>query len=151
MRVRLLLGLAFVFALAFSAAADFTLVRTIPSPAGTTELTGLDDANGNLFAVAKSGPDGSRMYLIDPETGAVLREAYLEGEPPGYPGMPLQFVSCAFNPWGESPGTLLGYDAYWVGDATGTLIRYKWTDTYGPAHAGHCDLEGLGSPVGCDL
>lgn len=148
MRARLILGLAFVFALAFSASADFTLVRTIPTPAGSNELTGLSDANGNLFAVAKNGPDGSCMYLIDPETGAVLRQACLEGDPPGYPGMPLQFVSCAFNPWGQSEEQILGFDAYWVGDATGVLIRYKWTDTYGPAHAGHCDLEGLGSPVG---
>jgi hypothetical protein len=42
----------------------------------------------------------------------------------------------------------LGFDAYWVGDVTGALIRYKWTDTYGPAHAGHCEPVGISGPVG---
>ena len=61
--------------------------------------------------------------------------------------MALQFVSCAFNPWGD-PVDPLGFDAYWVGDATGALLRYKWTDTYGPAHAGHCEPAGITDPVG---
>ncbi len=138
-----------VLVLATSASADFAYVRSIGTPHGTTDLTGMAAANGALFAVERIEGQGSCLYLIDPATGAILREACLDGNPPGYPGMPLQFESCAFNPWGDlALDPLLGFDAYWVGDASGTVIRYKWTDTYGPAHAGHCELVGIPDPVG---
>jgi hypothetical protein len=147
MKGTLLFALLALLVFTAAANADFVQVGSIGTPHGTTELTGLDAAGGALFAVERVEGVGSRMYLIDPANGNTLREAILEGEPPGYPGMPLQFVSCAFNAWGDLTDPL-GFDAYWVGDATGALLRYKWTDTYGPAHAGHCEPAGITGPVG---
>lgn len=134
--------------LATTASADFVYVRSIGTPHGTQNLTGIDAAGGALFAVERLEGQGSCMYKIDPATGDVLREACLDGDPPGYPGMPLQFESCAFNAWGDALDPLLGFDAYWVGDATGVLIRYKWLEAADPDHSGHCDLEGINDPVG---
>ncbi len=147
MKWTLLFASLALLVLTTGASADFVQVKSIGTPHGTNGLTGLDAANGALFAVERLDGMGSCMYLIDPATGEILREACLDGEPPGYPGMPLQFISCAFNAWGDVLDPL-GFDAYWVGDATGALIRYKWTDTYGPAHAGHCEPVGITGPVG---
>jgi hypothetical protein len=148
-RSALVLGVVFVMVTAFSAAADFTLVRTIPSP--DTDLTGLDNADGVLFAVAMHETGESCMFLIDPSNGQVLDVECLTQEPPGCPGMPPRHISCAFKPWnsvGDDPLDPLCMDAYWVGDECGDLVIYNWTDTYGLVYAGHCKPEGIGQPAG---
>jgi hypothetical protein len=141
------LSIFFVFALVLSAAADFSLVRTFGTPGGTTELTGLDNAYWNLFAVENLGPEGSCLYIIDPWNGEVLKDTCVTDEPPGCPGQPPQYLSCTFDPWGDNllhPCT----DAHMVGDACGDIIEYTWTDAHGLVPLGHCMPDGIEGPVG---
>jgi hypothetical protein len=151
MRSTLVSGVVFafslLFALAFYAAADFTLVGTIPSPAGT-HLTGLDNADGVLFAVAAYDGEESCLFLIDPADGDVLNYACVTHEPPGCDEVPPQYVSCAFQPWNTSMDDPLCLDTYWVGDACGDLIKYSWTEPFGLVYAGHCQPQGMGEPAG---
>jgi hypothetical protein len=139
-------SLAFIL-LATSASADLDYVRSIDTPHGTTMLTGLAEANGLLFAVGTVTGEGGAMYLIDPATGELVREAYPGGEPATLTGIPLAFVSCVFNPGGDLVEPL-GFDSYWVGDASGALIRFYWSDTMGPVYTGHCHPAGTSSPSG---
>jgi hypothetical protein len=151
MRTSLVLSVVLVFVLVTSAFADFTLVRTIPSPGGE-HLSGLDNADGVLFAVVGHGTGESCLMRIDPADGEALAVECLTSQPPGCPGAGPDYVSCAFQPWNslaeqgsEDP---LCMDAYWVGDACGDLIKYNWTDTYGLVYAGHCKPQGIGEPAG---
>jgi len=137
--------LAFVI-LTTSASADFDYVRSIGTPHGTTMLTGLDEANGLLFAVGATSGEGGAMYLIDPATGEVVREASPGSGPETLAGIPLTFVSCAFNPGGDLVEPL-GFDSYWVGDGSGALIRFYWS-LLGPIYTGHCHPAGTSSPSG---
>ncbi len=146
MKSRIVLGVIFVLVMAFSAAADFTLVRTIPTPG--TNLTGLDNADGVLFAVTAYDIGESCLLLIDPADGDVLDVHCLTQEPPGCPGSDPCYVSCAFKPWDNLVQDPLCMDSYWVGDACGDLLRYNWTDTYGLVYIDHCKPEGLGEPAG---
>jgi hypothetical protein len=143
-----ILGTFIILAMALSAGADFTLVRTIGTPYGTERLTGLDNADGALFAVAGPEGEGSCLYLIDPANGDLIRAACPEGEPPGCPGLPLHFVSCALDPCGDAPNEACSTDAYWVGDNCGDLIEYSWTEESGLVYSRHCLLAGVAEPVG---
>jgi hypothetical protein len=147
MRSRLILSLVFVLLMVASAAADFALVRTIPCPG--TDLTGLDNEDGVLFAVTGYGTGESCLLRIDPADGDVLGDVIcLTQEPPGCPGVGCNYRSCAFQPWNSLMQDPLCMDAYWVGDACGDLIKYNWTDTYGLVYQGHCQPEGMGVPSG---
>jgi hypothetical protein len=149
MNPKLLLSVVFVFVMAFSAAADFTLVRTIPGPG--VESAGLADADGVLFKVMGYGTGESCLLRVDPADGDVLEAICLTQEPPGCPGMLSNYVSCAFKPWnamtqeGEDP---LCMDTYYVGEECGDIVKYNWTDTYGLVYQGHCKPEGMGEPAG---
>jgi len=151
MKKQLAMGVVLLLVFAFSASADFMLVRTIPAPEGSLDLTGLSDAGGYLFAVADYGPDGSCMYIVDPQDGDVIRSEWITSEPPGCPEVMPSYVSCAFQPWNSLAQDPLCMDAYWVGDACGDLIKYNWTDTYGLVYAGHCKPQGMGEPAGLTM
>lgn len=150
MKTLLAMGLVLLFLMAFGASADFNLVRTITGP--TSDLTGLDNADGLLFAVAcVDVSDQSALFLIDPADGEVLDVEDVVEEPPGCPGLPPCYVSCAFKPWiylGQDASDPLCMDTYYVGDACGDLVKYNWTDTYGLVYAGHCRPEGMGEAAG---
>jgi hypothetical protein len=148
-RTQLVLGVVFVLVTAFAAAADFTLVRTIPSPG--THVTGLDNADGVLFGVIGYDTGESCLLRIDPANGDVLDVECLSQAPPGCCETPPHYVSCAFLPWNslaQGPGDPLCLDTYYVGDACGDIIRYNWTDTYGLVYTGHCQPQGMGEPSG---
>ncbi len=142
----LLSSLALVF-LAPAASADFSYVRGISMPAGSGELTGLDTAGGNLFAVTGLNGQPSCIYIMDPETGDVIRQGCPDPSPPGWPGEPLDFVSCAFLS-GDYLLEPLAVDAYWVGHSRGSLVRYHWNDVHGFKYAGHCSPGVIKSPTG---
>jgi len=147
MKGTLLFALLTLFIFTTSANADFAYVRSIGTPDGTTMLTGLDDANGLLFAVGAASGEGGAMYLIDPATGEVVREAFPGGGPATLTGIPLTFVSCTFNPGGDLVEPL-SFDSYWVGDGSGALIRFYWSAALGPIYTGHCHPAGTSNPSG---
>jgi hypothetical protein len=149
MRTKLVLGVVLLLMIGVPASADFTLVRTIPSP--SVHVTGLDDADGVLFGVIGYDGEESCLFLADPADGDVLDIECLDTAPPGCPEMPPHYVSCAFLPRNSlalDPDVPLGLDTYCVGDACGDIIKYNWTETHGLVYAGHCRPEGMGEPAG---
>jgi hypothetical protein len=148
MKSKVMLGVVFLLLVGHSAFADFHLVGSIPTPDETTSLSGLAAADGLLFAVADYGPDGSCLYVIDPDNGDVIREAWVSASPPGCPGEMPSYVSCAFEQAGPVLEDPLCLDTYWVGDGCGDIIKYNWTAGSGLIYAGHCRPCGLGEPTG---
>jgi len=107
--------------LASQAIAGLVRIGTLPTPDGTTEISGLEVTPSGLFAVADL-VDSSALYLIDRETGAVLDQAIVADSINVCPEAPRRFVSCAFENDVSS--------FYWVGDRCGALIKYYWQAGY---------------------
>ena len=73
MRLTVVLSFVLVLALSVSAfAGEITYVGKITSP--SSQLRGLESLGQGLFAVSDLYLAGSCMYLIDSQTGAVLRD-----------------------------------------------------------------------------
>jgi hypothetical protein len=131
MRPRFALISALVFALVLvfvvSASADFRLVRTIPTPYGTYNLTGLDTCGDTLFAVGQPtgdcSEDCSKIYLIDPSDGTVLMDAGFPEPPPGCEGPATYLMSGAYEVVAWEGGS-----AYWAGDVCGDVMKFGWNE-----------------------
>lgn len=150
MKTSLVLGVVLLFLFVSSAAADFTLVRSFPAP--VAGLTGLENADGVLFGVAGYGTGESCLFRFDPADGTVFGTVYcLTQEPPGCPGIPSNYVSCAFKPWNSldhDSDDPICHDTYWVGEECGDLLKFTWTDSDDLIYAGHCRPDGMGEPAG---
>lgn len=143
----ILLSSIALFFFSSTASADFSYVRGISMPPGSGDITGLDTVNGDLFVVTGLDGQPSCIFIIDPDTGDIIRRGCPDPSPPGWPGKPLDFVSCAFVS-GDYLIDPLGTDGYWVGDAGGSIVRYHWNDLHGFSYAGHCSPKAISSPVG---
>lgn len=108
--------------LAGAAYADFDLVGKIPAPLGACGVPkyvmGLASDGDNLF-VATDCMGASYVYLISPQTGAIVAGAEFHDGLPGCPNDHPHLRSAAYD-----------YDSmqYWVGDKPRDLIALLWVD-----------------------
>jgi hypothetical protein len=121
-RYSLLLSGLLLVALAGTAGADFQLVGKIPAPlsaCGTPRyVMGLASDGENLF-VATDCMGASFVYLISPETGAVIAMSEFDDRPRGCPNKHPHLRSAAYDS---------GSMQYWVGDKPRELIALTWVD-----------------------
>lgn len=99
--------------------ADFDLVGRIPAPddcGWPTIVTGLA-SDGEYLLVSTNRLGISRVYLISPETGDVLKSADFGAGTPGCPLEDPQIISAAYDPLSGN---------YWVGDMWGSFIAFTW-------------------------
>jgi hypothetical protein len=123
-------------------AGDIYYVGKIGTPGHTGNLRGLESIGDELFAVSDLYMMGSCMYLIDSQTGAVMRDTCFNGSIPSCESMELDFLACAYRPTEQMPGEFI------VADACGAILRYAWSDILGPTEIGSFEPECVWHPTG---
>jgi len=106
-------------AAAGAARADFDLVGSIPAPVGDCPLsvvTGLASDGENLL-VTTSSMGSTRVFLVSPATGEVLKRDRLTAGMIPCPGYCPLVVSAAYDADGGR---------YWVGDLEGRFTAFRW-------------------------
>jgi hypothetical protein len=124
-------------------AGDMYYVGKIGTPGHTDDLRGLESIGDVLFAVSDLYMAGSCMYLIDSQTGAVLRDTCFNDTIISCESMELDFLACAYKPLEQ-----LDYGEFIVADACGAILRYAWSDTLGPVRLDSFEPDCVWRPTG---
>jgi hypothetical protein len=118
-------------------------VGKIPTPGHTDRLRGLEAIGNTLFAVSDLYLSGSCMYLINPYTGAVLRDTCFNDSIPSCESVELDLTACAYRPLEQ-----MGHGEFLATDDCGVIIRYAWTDSVGPTVIDMFEPDCLWLPTG---